>query len=294
MLIFDNLMKIISTSITAIFNTPIKFIERDESYFTSSFHSHPEFELVYIKEGYGKRIIGTKVDEFKEGELVLIGPNVQHIWINDSSFYKADCLKRSKAIVAYFNPNIFSDFFYQMEEVAQINKLFTKAKYGIEITGNTKNQTILKLEKIIKAQGINKIIQLLDILNNLSISNEFYYINQQITENHLRSSDRLTSLFNYVNINYKKNISLKDAAKIMHLTPESFCRFFKQKTSKNFINYLHETRISFASQSLLNTDLSIAEIAYENGFTTVSNFNRLFKKITGHRPSEFRKAITLN
>src|ERR1700748_67955 len=116
-------MKPVYTSISSLLRSSITVVERDEPYFASGFHAHPEFELVYIKEGFGKRIIGNKIDEFKEGELVLIGPNVPHIWMSDESF-KKDSKKRSKAIVVYFNPKIFSDLFYEMEETKQLKVLF--------------------------------------------------------------------------------------------------------------------------------------------------------------------------
>jgi AraC-like DNA-binding protein len=283
-------MKITSTSISDLFKSPVRIVERNSAFFTSEFHSHPEYELVYIQEGFGKRIIGNRIAEFKKGELVLIGPHVPHVWMSDKSFYIPDSAKRSKAIVVYFNPKIFSESFYEMEEAKQLNKLFTQSKFGIEIRRTIKKQTIIKLKKIITAQGMKKIILLLDMLNEISVKSEFNCINQQIVEKQLKVSDRLTDLFSYVNTNYKKHISLEEAAKITNLTPESFCRFFKQKTGKKFIEYLQETRVSHASQALLNTDLTIAEVAYKTGFSTVSNFNKLFKKITRQCPTQYRKA----
>ncbi len=286
-------MEVIASRINVLYNSPVKIIDECESCFTREFHFHPEFELMYIKEGFGKRIIGNKIHEFKEGELLLIGPDVPHAWINAKSPYSSHDKKRSKAIVVYFNPQIFSELFYQMEEASYLNKLFVQSKYGVEIKGDLKEQIVLKLKNMVKAKGIDKIVQLLDILNQVSISNSFYPVNQQMMPANVYTSDRLTSLFNYIDLNYKKNISLKDAASVVNLSPESFCRYFKQRTGKNFINYLHEMRISNASQLLLNSDLTIAEVAYKNGFTTVSNFNKLFKKITGYRPTEYRKVAAL-
>ena len=104
-------------------------------------------------------------------------------------------------------------------------------------------------------------------------------------------SDKLSNLFEYINTNYKNNITLKEAAKITNFTPESFCRFFRQKTGKKFIDYLHETRISSACRLLVNTDLTVAEIAYNTGFKTASGFNKLFKQYIGSSPSQYRKMI---
>ncbi|MEP6682020.1 MAG: AraC family transcriptional regulator [Parafilimonas sp.] len=286
-------MKPVSTNITFLLKSPIAVVEREEYYFSSVFHSHPEFELVYIKEGFGKRIIGNKTDEFKDGELILIGPNVPHVWMSDKSFAGND-LKKSRATVVYFNPKIFSELFYSMEETRPLKNLFMHAEHGVEITGAAKTQVIQKLKNIIQATGINKIICLLDILNTIAAHNQFNCLDKDVVTNKYRTSGKLTYIFDYVNSNIKKNIALKDVAKIANLTPESFCRFFKQKTGKKFIDYLHETRLASAKQLLLSTDLTIAEIAYQTGFKTTSNFNLLFKKNIGFSPTSYRKVDVYN
>ena len=281
-------MKPISTNITHLLKSSIAVVERDELHFSPVFHAHPEFELVHITEGSGKRIIGNKIDDFKKDELILIGANVPHVWMSDKSCTENNA-KRSKATVVYFNPKIFSDLFYAMEETIQLNKLFAQAEYGVEITGSAKEQTIQKFKKLMNASGIDKIICLLDVLNTIASTNQFSCLDQQNAINKYQSSGKLTYVFDYVNTNIKKNITLKDAAKIASLTPESFCRFFKQKTGKRFVDYLNETRLSNAKQLLLSTDLTIAEIGYKTGFKTASNFNRLFKKNTGYSPTSYRK-----
>ncbi len=284
-------MRLISTSITDLHKSQINILQRDELYFNPSFHCHPEFELVYIIEGFGKKVIGSKIESFKEGELLLIGSNIPHVWLSDKSFYKSDCTARSKALVVYFNPKIFSDSFFDMQESFYLNKLFKQSQSGIAIEGRAKELTILKLQEMLKANGFEKIICLLDILNTIAISDDLHSINEQNTTKQPIVSKRLSDFFDYINTNYKNNITLREAAKFTNLTPESFCRFFKQKAGKNFIDYLNETRINHACRFLLNTDLTVAEIAYNTGFKTVPGFNKLFKKFTGNSPTQYRKMI---
>ena len=143
-------MRLVSTSISNLHRSQVKIIERDEQYFNSPFHYHPEFELVYIVEGFGKRIIGSKIEEFEKGEILLIGSNVPHVWISDKSFYTKDCARRSKAVVIYFNPKIFSHHFYEMEESFYLNKLFSHSQNGIKITGETKKANCIKVREVIK------------------------------------------------------------------------------------------------------------------------------------------------
>ena len=77
------------------------------------------------------------------------------------------------------------------------------------------------------------------------------------------------------------------------LTPPAFCRLFKKRTSRHFISYLNDVRISKACKQLLETDLNISEIAFHCGYKTVSNFNKIFKKNIGIAPKAYReKAAT--
>ncbi|PTT17562.1 hypothetical protein DBR27_01250, partial [Flavobacterium sp. HMWF030] len=59
------------TNIASYTNTSLSVFSREESFFQSPFHSHPEFELVYILESHGKRIIGNAVESFESGDMVF-------------------------------------------------------------------------------------------------------------------------------------------------------------------------------------------------------------------------------
>ncbi|MBS1747440.1 MAG: helix-turn-helix domain-containing protein [Bacteroidetes bacterium] len=281
-------MKLTTTNISNIYKSLLTIFEWDEPLFSTEFHSHPEFELIYIKQGKGRRIIGNTIEEFNADELTLVGPGLPHVWLTDkTTLQKND--NCSKAIIVTFNHTIFADGFYEMKETAALQKLLIRAKSGIDITGKTKGKIVNKLVSLLKTNGFEKIICLLEILNIIASSNETHCINTTAIEATKPVSGRLNDVFNFIDGNIDKNISLSTVAKMTSLTPESFCRFFKQKTGKTFVDYVQETRIQHASQLLLNTDLTSAEIAYQNGFKTASGFNKLFKKITGYCPTEYRK-----
>ncbi len=285
-------MKLLATNISRLYKAQVVVVHRDEDFFTSPFHYHPEFELVHVIEGFGKRIIGNKIEDFQAGELLLIGPDVPHHWISDPSFYAAGHNGRCRSLAVYFNPQIFSDSFYQMSESLRLRRLFQKAESGIRIEGTTKEQVLHKIDRLVHAVDFEKIIGLLDILNMIAHGDDLATVTGENVAIRASASNRLSRLFEYIESNYQQPIRLKEAADMTNLTPESFCRFFKQKTGKNFLEYLHETRMSHACLKLVNTDDTIAEIAYQTGFRTASNFNRLFRKFTGYSPTEYRKSVT--
>ena len=87
-----------------------------------------------------------------------------------------------------------------------------------------------------------------------------------------------------------KHDEVHDVAYIANMTPNAFCRYFKQRTNKTFVNFLIDIRIGNACKLLAkNNDLSITEISYKSGFNNLANFNRKFRAMKGITPSEFRK-----
>lgn len=286
-------MKLFQTEISPGIDSYLSLIERDDAFFKAPYHFHPEMELVYITESFGKRIIGDIIEPFAEGDMVFIGRNLPHIWMNDEIFYKEDSNLKAKAIVLYFNKNIFSKGFYDMKESATLNLFFQNAEKGIRIGGKTKEAVAQKLKILLQKKDFEKIIGLLEIMDILSQSNDISFITSDGYNAQLKYSetDRLSAVYKHVQQNFKETISLSTIAHISNLTPQSFCRMFKKRTGKSFVEYLNEVRISTACKYLLDTDWSISEVAYHCGFKTVSNFNKLFKSITGSSPKIYRDQI---
>lgn len=284
-------MKILQTEITSSLNSHISLVERDETHFKSPFHYHPELELVYVKESYGKRIIGDKIEPFEAGDMVFIGSNLPHVWLNDEIFYNGFTKLKAKSIVLYFNKDVLGPAFYNLEETGRVTAFFQKAARGIRIEGKTKTTISQKLEKMLPKKGFEKILSLFEILHILSQSKDISFITTEGYSPKINNTeaDRLGEVYKFVQQNFKEDISLKTVAGIASLTPQSFCRLFKKRTNKHFVEYLNEIRISHACRYLLDTDWSISEIAYACGYKTVSNFNKLFREMVGSSPKIYRE-----
>src|SRR6266540_7457529 len=84
----------------------IRIKKIDQFFLNSPFHFHNNCEIVLIEESFGKRIIGDNIDNFSEGDLVLMGPNLPHIWQNDAIFFLKRKEFRVKATVIYFAPSL--------------------------------------------------------------------------------------------------------------------------------------------------------------------------------------------
>lgn len=286
-------MKVLQAAKTQELQTHIALVKRDEQYLKSPFHYHPEFELVFIKEGYGSRIIGDKIESFSAGDMVFLGSNLPHVWQNDDIFYKGSNSLRAKSIVLYFNKDIFSSGFYQLQETIKINDFFLRAGRGIKIKGQTMEMVAERMEKLVDTRGFDRIIGMMEILHILSLSKDVEYIANELYQGSTMQSrcDRLSEVYAYISNNFYQDITLESIARVANLTPPSFCRLFKQQTNKHFIEYLNEVRISNACKFLMQSNLNISEVAFECGYKTISNFNKIFKKITGSSPKEYRQKI---
>jgi AraC-like DNA-binding protein len=101
----------------------------------------------------------------------------------------------------------------------------------------------------------------------------------------------ITKARQYIEENFAEDISLGMVASAVHTSTFYFCKLFKRSTGVNFTEYVSRVRTEKAKNLLLNHNLRISEIAYAVGFQSLTHFNRIFKKITGQSPSEYRATL---
>lgn len=101
--------------------------------------------------------------------------------------------------------------------------------------------------------------------------------------------ERLRTVIEYVENHYQEHISLQDACDLLGIGKEYFCRFFKKNMGISFLQYSNEVRLNHIYQGLEHTDIPVAELMEENGFTNQKLFNQSFKKLYGCTPSEVRR-----
>lgn len=284
-------MKILQTEIAIKLNSLFTVLERDERFFNSPLHVHPEFEMVYVKESFGKRIIGNNIDHFEAGDIVMMGPNLPHIWINDDVFVKGQSTERAKSVIIYFHPRLFDNGFFNLEEAAPIRELLQHAKKGLTVTGEKRQKVAACMDQLLNTHGFKRILLLLEILEVMTGKEDILPINNEdlVQPQSRQEKDRLFEVYKFVNENFRNDIQLKDVARITNLTPQSFCRLFKKRNNLHFVEYLNQVRISNACKMLLDSDWTISEIAYNCGYKTISNFNKLFKETTGYPPKHYRE-----
>lgn len=260
-------------------------------YFFNKLHYHPEIELVYIIKGAGKQIIGDTIHYFQGGDLILVGENLPHLWRSDEHFFSKESGLTCEAYVVHFTKDCFGGSFFHLPENKNLLALLVKAKQGLKINGSTRSVIMHLMQEMLDATSTMRIILLIKILDLIAGSKDIEAIcNQNANINfNLSDGERINAICQYIMQHYKHKISLKEIAAFAHLGPNSFCRYFKSRMKKSFSDFLIEIRIKHARRLLAETDMPVAEICFECGYNSFSNFNKQFKIITNRTPIEYRK-----
>ncbi|ARV13136.1 AraC family transcriptional regulator [Gilvibacter sp. SZ-19] len=253
----------------------------------AAWHFHPEIELVYVDQGSGKRHIGNHLSYYNEGDLILIGSNVPHFGFTDR------LTGNSEEVVIQFKEDFLGPEFFEKPEMNQIKKLFKRGKQGIVFYGETKEVIGKQMSALTQMTPLNRLTGLLNILEQLSLSDEYKLLNidSVIIEAKPQDNNRLELLYDFVNREYTRHIPLAEAANMVSMTEQAFSRFFKKKTGKTFTQFVNEHRLVHASRLLAEEPMGITDICYDSGFNNFSHFNKLFKKFSGKSPSQYRNEI---
>jgi len=260
-------------------------------HFDPVWHAHSEYQLFVVTEGSGTRFIGDSIKSFRPEELILTGPHLPHVWRSDEIYFEKTSLSKTSGIVIYLNEKFLGDHILEKEEMLDLKKLFTKSMRGLEFYGPKKNQVIKLMKKLVQLQGIQSVIHLLHILEILAGTKEYYYISSKAYEEAFdqHETDRLNKVYEYTFKNFRKKVLLEDLADLLHMTPTSFSRYFSIKNNKPFSRFMAEIRIKHACKMLTETDESIAQVCYDCGFNTLSNFNKQFKEIMLKKPTQYKR-----
>ncbi len=263
--------------------------------FNATFHFHDFCELSFVKKSSGKRVVGDSITNFFDGDLVLMSPNLPHMWYGDTDpLLKIN--KSVEAIVTYFPIDFIEKLCNHDKDVTKNQNLFEKAKRGMCFKGNAKKKITKRLEKMLNLEGLPQMIEFLKVIN-IMLNTEEYELLAGLSYSHSyneKDTERMNEVYKYIMKNFTNPISLEIIASVANMTPPAFCSFFKKRTRKSFTQFLNELRIGHACKLLQNERLSVSDICFESGYQNFVSFNKNFKEIMGQTPSVYRKEHLLS
>jgi AraC-like DNA-binding protein/mannose-6-phosphate isomerase-like protein (cupin superfamily) len=255
----------------------------------STWHYHDNYEISFITEGTGKRIVADSIEDFMPGDLVFIGRSLPHVWIANKEEYTPN--KRNLEMVfLQFPPEALNAELLSLPEFSNVAHALAFSERGIRITGQTLNEVsdiMLQLPYLNKFDRFLQFFKLMDIIGK---SNEFVFLasKEYINKRFSSKNKRIAAIHEYLMKNYRESIDLNKIASLVNLAEGSLCRFFKTQVGITIFEYLNQIKVEFACNLLMDKSLSVLDVALDSGFNNLSHFNKQFKKITGISPKEYR------
>ena len=263
-----------------------------ETYNAINWHWHDELQYTLVTKGEFLFKVGNQEIILKEGE---------GLFINTQKIHNSHSLKdNSSYLFVYFHPTLIpyeKNTYLFKKYVSPILK--NKNLSAIKLTNNfeeSKNifDIIFKLKEISNKKKFGYEIEILSnlielwkytviLLNNLDNEKIVFSANDKLF------NERLKNIITFVEENYSKEIKLEEISKLIKLSSSECCRFFKKATNQTLNEYILFYRINKAFDEIINTDKSLAEIAYDVGFNSQSYFSKKFLEIKNTSPKEVRK-----
>ena len=263
--------------------------DRVKSDFDFPIHFHPEYELNFISNAKGvRRVVGDSVENIDDIELVLVGPNLHHGWITH------ECKsKKIHEITIQFHDNLFNKELLAKKIMKPIRDMCERSIHGILFSKKTAKEMANRISQVSKLDSIDYFLELLSILYDLANSrNQRLLSTYTVNRDNFENSDKIKIIYDYVQENFDKKITLNEASNLVSMSNVTFNRFMKKRTGKTFVDYVNDVRIGFASIWLVEKDWTVSEIAYNCGFNNIANFNRVFKKIKNCTPSQYKNEFS--
>lgn len=269
----------------------IHYYIEDLPHFIVPWHYHPAIEIMYIISGTGTRFVGDHLEGYVEGDVCMIGPKLPHEWRNDEIYFNKGSALRATCICLFFKKEIFESNLIRLPEMSNIRDLIERSRRGLKFVGESKNKIANFIEQSARNTGARKVIDLITLLEMMATTEEYEVLASVGFTESVNSDDfeRFNKVYRYMVANFTTTIKLEDVSALVGLTPTAFCRYFKERTKKTFIEYLNDMRIGHAKKLLIEGKMKISTVSLESGFNNLSNFITQFKKSTNMLPSDFQK-----
>ena len=263
--------------------------DRHKSAFDFPIHCHPEYELNFIGNAAGvQRTVGDHSEAIGDYDLVLItSPNLEHVWEQGS------CQNKDiREITIQFTSDILPDSLLSKNQFHSIRLMLERAQCGLAFSLSTIMKVYGKLDELARhGRGFHAVLDFLELLYELSLAEDSRTLSSSSFARIATSSEsrRVNKVQQYIASHVHEEVRLDTLADLVGMTPVAFSRFFHQRTGRTLSDYITQMRLGSAARMLIDTTHTVAEICYDCGFNTLSNFNRLFRKYKGCSPTEFRE-----
>jgi AraC-like DNA-binding protein len=250
-------------------------------------HRHAQVELTWVQRGHGVRFVGDSTEPFGDGDLVLLGPQVPHLWSGRARSGEPPFV----AQVIQFPPALLDNPLWP--ELRALLPLLDRARRGLRVQGQAHEPVTRALRAMEGADALQRLSLLVEVLRALSLhTRSLKPLSAGVAREgraDAAGGRRVDRVIDWMHAHLGDELYMEDAARIAHVSPAAFSRFFHRETGKTWSATLSDVRCSEAGVRLRQTNRPVAEIAHDCGFRTLSHFNRAFAARFGQTPSRYRR-----
>lgn len=233
-------------------------------------HLHSGVEMLYVKKGCVNTQCGENEIPVKGGQLIIFFPNTVHAYLSTEQ------------------ESVFSMYLYRNTLHEEISNIFATKDPSIILFDEISDEIKMLLENLAQSDKENPLATKLYF--ELILSKVFPLMD--LKEKDLNTpKDLLVSVLSYIQKNHSENISLEILSKKFGVSKYKISRLFTNTINVSLTDYVNTLRIDKSKAYLKNPEISIIETAFNCGFESQQTFNRVFKKITGMTPKEYKRSV---
>ncbi|MDH5598727.1 MAG: AraC family transcriptional regulator [Cyclobacteriaceae bacterium] len=283
-------MKVLPFKIPKTERTSLVVQEDDQPFFFDTFHSHPELQITLITESSGTLIVGDSVTSFRKNDIFILGKNLPHVLKNDMDHKKGN---NAQSVSLFVEEDLLLNVVNSFPELRMMDEFIHRTRFGLKVRDDEEGNVRKKILAFRKRKSDENIFYFFHLMYTLSQWSDTEVLSGTLLNNRPGEEDgrRLAKILDFTLKRFQHVISLDEVSEVANLSKTAFCRYFKQRTRKTYVDFLTEVRISKACELLLHSGLGINEIAMESGYKNLSNFNRKFKLIKKMTPAQYRKLM---
>lgn len=263
-------------------------LEDKKENFYNYYHRHDEAQITYILKGKGTIMVGNVIQSFQSGDIFILKPNEPHMFDRD--------IDTEEEVSDIHAIHIFVNFerikkLYHIPEFDSVKDYIEDLNSSKKLEHNITEHMMHYFTNLLVKTSMPRFTEFLSLMHALTL-HKADAISLYSGVRNMTYSDkdgvRISQVYKYTFDNYHEDISVDQVSSLVHMTPTSFCKFFKKHTMKTYISFLNEVRIEKACQILINNKSeNIAEAAFQVGFNNIVHFNRVFKAITQMSPRKY-------
>ncbi len=266
---------------------PAVFVEklkRDQPFNMESEHIHDTYEIYYLVAGERYYYINDRIYALQAGDLVFIHKNQLHRTTNKGG------AEHERILIN------FDDFFIRNFKGIGLDELslFQGESFLLRLSVHEQGRISDLLYMMLREQSDGGLmyrpylqtllVQLLIVLGRVREEKA-----ESVNPENSDIQKRIYSIVEYLNAHYPQGLNLDELAQHFFISPTYLCRIFKQTTGFTIFEYMNHIRVQKAQSFLIHTNWKITKIAEEAGFDSIAHFQRMFKRITGRSPLQYRK-----